>query len=275
MCHFCWISEGFPYHRTDESRKLEKVFDEQSGVGVTHAVVDDWNLEDEHIQRIITETDDLDEEHFAIAMMDLTYAERWAVALHSEYPEKESEANAGAGLIMTPIAERYELLTRQIETCNILVAKFNACCHVNTRDALKLLEQMENTLTTLHICKLLMSDLNRIDEAIDYNSYCDCCEPELWTFDDVNHKLRFTWFDEPRLQEKWDYYAKLWLGDDYGNDLKNFLNSMLDLTLSSRIWFRPRTLQRNIILTTCVLTWKSDAWRWFECGMTSGRDCSI
>ena len=50
MCEACWNNSGRPELRTPEIEAVAKLIEAADPYGALHIVVDDWNLEDDHIQ---------------------------------------------------------------------------------------------------------------------------------------------------------------------------------------------------------------------------------
>ena len=90
MCRSCWDEAGQPAIDTPEVRRavrlIEDVFHESGVGGKLHIVIDDWNVEQEHLDfcagRVVTEA----ERRCHGALNELSEAERMsALALHGGF----------------------------------------------------------------------------------------------------------------------------------------------------------------------------------------------
>lgn len=87
MCLACWEIEGKPWERSEKVEQWRKPFDAAPSFGPLHIVVDDWNLDDENIRSCLSDTECTpDEIALCRALLDMTYGERWATAILSQWP---------------------------------------------------------------------------------------------------------------------------------------------------------------------------------------------
>ena len=77
MCETCWQKYGSPQHMTRRVRALARLMDRVGDVGGgLHVVLDDWNLEDEHLDFCATQPLTGDERTCLNAMRRASVADR-------------------------------------------------------------------------------------------------------------------------------------------------------------------------------------------------------
>ena len=94
MCLGCWETEGRPFYASPAAQSLAAKFAEADKFGGLHIVVEDWNLEDHSIDFCIASHDPTlttKELELALSLKKLTWEERWATAILSDYPDFSPE----------------------------------------------------------------------------------------------------------------------------------------------------------------------------------------
>jgi hypothetical protein len=84
MCMGCWEEEDRPWKATDTAREWAPKFAEANHYGPLHIVVDDWNLEDCHLEFCRGQSPNAEEVALLDALAAMSYEERWTTAIWSE-----------------------------------------------------------------------------------------------------------------------------------------------------------------------------------------------
>jgi len=84
MCIDCWDEAGRPWLRTEKVDAWASRFAETDRFGPLHIVVEDWNFDDEDIlfcRKAAVQQDDID---LCDALLSMSLAERYTVAMMAE-----------------------------------------------------------------------------------------------------------------------------------------------------------------------------------------------
>lgn len=87
MCLGCWEDAGKPWFVSEEVKKWAPVFGQANHYGPCHIVVDDWNLEDDHIDFCLGLKPNDEEIALLKALKAMTINERWTTAVMGDYPD--------------------------------------------------------------------------------------------------------------------------------------------------------------------------------------------